>query len=73
MISMRYVVVIEQADESFGAYVPDLPGCIAVGETREETLRLIQEAIELHLQSLLENGDEIQPPSSSIEYVHVAA
>lgn len=73
MIDMRYVVVIEQGDASFGAHVPDLPGCIAVGETREEALLLIQEAIELHLQSLLENGEKIRPPSSSIEYVHVAA
>ena len=73
MNDMRYAVVIEKGPNSFGAHVPDLPGCIAVGETREETLRLIQEAIELHLQSLLEYGEEIQPPSSSIEYVHVAA
>jgi predicted RNase H-like HicB family nuclease len=73
MIGMKYAVVIEKGAASFGAHVPDLPGCIAVGETREEALRLIQEAIELHLQSLLENGEEIQLPSSSIEYVHVAA
>jgi predicted RNase H-like HicB family nuclease len=73
MIGMKYAVIIEKGAASFGAHVPDLPGCIAVGETREEALRLIQEAIELHLQSLLENGEEIQPPFSSIEYVHVAA
>ena len=70
---MKYAVVIEEGANSFGAHVPDLPGCIAVGETRKEALRLIQEAIELHLQSLLENGEKTQPPSSSIEYVHVAA
>lgn len=73
MTGMKYAVVIEQGATSFGAHVPDLPGCIAVGETREEALRLIQEAIELHLQSLLENGEKIRPPASSIEYVHVAA
>ena len=73
MKNMRYAVVVEQGPSSFGAHVPDLPGCIAVGETKEEALRLIQEAIELHLQSLLESGEKIQAPSSSIEYVDVAA
>jgi len=70
---MKYAVVIEQGPASFGAHVPDLPGCAAVGESREEVLRLIQEAIEIHLESLLEHGEKIPPPSSSIEYVHVAA
>ena len=73
MNDMKYAVVIEQGVTSFGAHVPDLPGCIAVGESREEVLRLIQEAIELHVQSLLEHGERIPPPSSSVEYVHVAA
>ena len=45
---MRYLVVVERGPASFGAYVPDLPGCIAVGETREELLASIQEAIEFH-------------------------
>ena len=49
---MKYAVVIEKGPNSFGAYVPDLPGCIAAGETRAEALRLIQEAIEFHLQGL---------------------
>ena len=47
---MSYLVVIEQGDESFGAYVPDLPGCAAVGATKEEALRLVREAIALHLE-----------------------
>jgi len=47
---MRYRVVIEEGSSSFGAYVPDLPGCIAVGETKQETLQLIREAIEFHLE-----------------------
>jgi predicted RNase H-like HicB family nuclease len=46
---MRYMVVIEQGPESFGAYVPDLPGCIAAGETKQEVMRLIREAIQFHL------------------------
>ncbi|MCH7851681.1 MAG: type II toxin-antitoxin system HicB family antitoxin, partial [Candidatus Marinimicrobia bacterium] len=49
---MQYVVMIEKAEKNYGAYVPDLPGCVAVGDTRKETFKLIREAIELHLQSM---------------------
>ncbi len=70
---MRYLVVVEKGLTSFGAYVPDLPGCIAVGETREEVLVSIQEAIEFHLEGLKEDGQPIPPPSSSSEVVEVAA
>lgn len=70
---MKYAVVVEEGPKSFGAYVPDLPGCVAVGETRKEVVQLIQEAIESHLQSLLEQGEIIPPPSSSVEIVNVAA
>ena len=68
---MRYVVIVEQGENGFGAYVPDLPGCVAVGETRDEALRLIQEAIGLHLESLREEGLTPPEPSSSSEYVEV--
>jgi predicted RNase H-like HicB family nuclease len=70
---MRYAVVIEKGLTSFGAYVPDLPGCVAVGESREEVVQLIQEAMELHLQGLREQGENVPPPVSSIEIVNVAA
>jgi predicted RNase H-like HicB family nuclease len=70
---MKYAVVIEKGPNSFGAYVPDLPGCVAIGETRAEVVRLIQEAIELHLQSLQKQGDDIPLPVSSVEFVNVAA
>lgn len=70
---MRYVVIVEQGENSFGAYVPDLPGCVAVGETKDETLRLIQEAIELHLASMREEGLPVPGSSSSIEYVEIGA
>jgi len=70
---MKYAVVIEKGPESFGAYVPDLPGCIAVGETRAEVVKLIQEAIKLHLQGLQEQGECIPPPLSTVEIVSVAA
>ncbi len=70
---MRYVVIVEQGESGFGAYVPDLPGCVAVGETREEALRLIGEAVELHLEGLRQEGLPIPKPSSSSEYVEVGA
>jgi predicted RNase H-like HicB family nuclease len=70
---MRYLVVVEKGPSSFGAYVPDLPGCIAVGDTREEALASIHEAIEFNLEGLKEDGQPIPPPSSSGELVEVAA
>ena len=70
---MRYAVVVEKGETSFGAYVPDLPGCIAAAETKEELLKLIHEAIEFHVEGLREDGQPIPEPSSSIEYVEVAA
>lgn len=73
MKTVRYVVIVEQGKDGFGAYVPDLPGCVAVGETREDALRLIGEAIELHLEGLREDGLPIPQPSSSSEYVEVGA
>ncbi len=53
---MQYPVVIEEGSSSFGAYVPDLPGCIAAGDTREEVLQLIQEAIGFHIEGMKEDG-----------------
>jgi predicted RNase H-like HicB family nuclease len=70
---MKYAVVIEQGPESFGAHVPDLPGCIAAGETREEVISLIREAIEFHIEGLRASGEEVPSPSSSIEFIDVAA
>ncbi|MCA1618366.1 MAG: type II toxin-antitoxin system HicB family antitoxin [Acidobacteria bacterium] len=70
---MRYAVIVEEGESSFGAYVPDLPGCAAVGETKEEVLQLIQEAIEFHLEGLREDGQPVPEPSSSIEYIEVRA
>jgi predicted RNase H-like HicB family nuclease len=66
---MRYAVIIEQGESSYGAYVPDLPGCVAVGDTPEEVRMLIQEAIEFHLEGLQEDGESIPQPNSSIEYI----
>jgi len=68
---MEYVVIVEQGDTSFGAYVPDLPGCVAVGETRDEAIQLIREAIEMHIESLRENGELVPPPHSFVEKIAV--
>jgi predicted RNase H-like HicB family nuclease len=70
---MRYAVIIEEGENSFGAYVPDLPGCVAAAETREEVVRLIQEAIDFHIEGLREDGQPIPEPSSSVEYIEVKA
>ena len=70
---MRYAVIVEEGESSFGAHVPDLPGCVAVADTKEEVLKLIQEAIEFHLEGLREDGRPIPLPSSSVEYVDVRA
>lgn len=70
---MEYMVIIEKGPNSFGAYVPDLPGCIAVGDTREEVLTLIQEAIEFHLEALREEGEAIPSPAYSSAYIPLAA
>ena len=66
---MRYAVIIEKGSTSYGAYVPDLPGCVAVGDTAEEVKTLIQEAIEFHLESLQEDGESIPQPNSPVEYI----
>jgi len=70
---MKYAVVIEKGPESFGAYAPDLPGCIAAGNSREEVVQLMREAIEFHLQGMKEDGEEVPPPVSSFVYVDVVA
>jgi predicted RNase H-like HicB family nuclease len=70
---MRYLVVVEEGPSSFGAYVPDLPGCVAAGQTRQEALSLIRDAIEFHIEGLKEAGQAIPKPSSSAEVVDVHA
>ena len=67
------MVVIEKGEESWGAYVPDLPGCVAVADSKGEVKQLIQEAIEFHLEDLTESGADIPPPMSKSDYVEVLA
>jgi predicted RNase H-like HicB family nuclease len=68
---MQFMVIVERGKSSYGAYVPDLPGCVAVARTRKEVLKLIREAVELHLESIREEGLDIPEPGSTIEYVRV--
>ena len=70
---MRYAIVIEDAGDNFSAYVPDLPGCVATGETIEEAEREIRDAIRYHLEGLRADNLPIPPPSSRVDYVEVAA
>ena len=65
----RYIAVIEKTDTGYGAYVPDLPGCVAAGETYEEAERLIREAIPFHIEGLRQNGDPVPEPSTRVELV----
>ena len=68
---MEYLVIFEETEKSVGAYVPDLPGCVAVGETRDEAKQLIREAIELHIERLREHGEAVPRPHSSVEVIAV--
>lgn len=70
---MRYLVVIEKSENGFGAYVPDLPGCVAAAESRDEVISLVQEAIEFHIEGLKKNGDPVPKPRSRGELVDVHA
>jgi predicted RNase H-like HicB family nuclease len=68
---MHYLVVIEKGETSYGAYIPDLPGCVAVGETVEEVKALIAEAIEFHIEGMLRDGEVIPKPTSIAHEVEV--
>jgi len=70
---MRYMVVIERGENSWGAHVPDLPGCVAVGETREEVVQLIREAIDFHIEGLRHDGLPVPSAASESDFVEVSA
>ena len=70
---MKYMVVIEKGKTGYGAHVPDLPGCIAAGETQEEVLELIKCAIKFHIEGLVESGEPVPLPSSVSECIEVSA
>jgi len=68
---MRYAVVIEKGKKNYGVYVPDVPGCVSVGDTVEECLANIREAIQIHFAGMREDGDKIPDPLSLVDYVEV--
>lgn len=70
---MRYAVIIEQAEGNYSAYVPDLPGCITIGNSIAEIEQNIREAIEFHLEGLREEGLPILIPSTIVEYCDLVA
>ena len=69
----RYAIVVEDAGPNFSAYVPDLPGCVATGDTADEVAVLIREAIVFHLEGMAEDGLPVPEPSSRVDYVEVNA
>lgn len=71
MDERRYLVVIEPSSNGFGAYAPDVPGCIAVGDTPDEAIQLFREALEMHLEGLREDGLPIPEPTSQAGYVQI--
>ena len=70
---MKYLVVIEKGPSSYGAYVPDLPGCVAVAKTQRDVKRLIREAIRLHVEDMRSRGDPIPKPTAASELVELPA
>ena len=70
---MEYLVVVEKGMSSYGAYVPDLPGCVAAGEPRREVLKLIRDAVKLHIEALRESGQPVPEPTSKSDVVRVRA
>ena len=69
----RYMVVVERGESSWGAHVPDLPGCVAVGETRDQVMSLIKEGVALHIDGLKQEGLPVPKPVSEGEFVDVEA
>ena len=69
----RFLIVIEKANKNYSAYSPDLPGCVATGKTRDEAARNMHEAVEMHVQGLLEDKLPIPEGSALAEYIAVAA
>ena len=69
---MKYLVIYERTPNGYGAYLPDIPGCIAAGDTLEETRSLIRSACEMHLEAMREDGDPIPEPSTQSGYLELA-
>ncbi len=70
---MRYTIVVEKTENNYSAYVPDLPGCVATGQTVEETEREIRAAIAFHIEGLREDGLPVPQAASIVEYIDITA
>ncbi|MDE0293360.1 MAG: type II toxin-antitoxin system HicB family antitoxin [Bryobacterales bacterium] len=70
---MRYTIVIEKSPRNYAAYVPDLPGCVATGASEAEVVRMIGEAIQLHIESLRKHREPVPEPRCTAAVVDVAA
>lgn len=70
---MRYLVVVEKGVATWGAHVPDVPGCVAAAQSREEVIELIRDAIAFHIEGLRAEGEDVPVPASSAEVVEVDA
>ena len=70
---MKYTLILEKGESSFGAFVPDLPGCIAVGEDKEQTLRLLKEAVAFHIEGLLAEGLPVPKPQCDVVQIEMDA
>jgi predicted RNase H-like HicB family nuclease len=70
---MRYLAILERSRSGWGAHVPDLPGCVAVAETKAKVIELIREAVDLHVNSLRATGDKVPRPSSESVFVDTTA
>ena len=68
---MRYAVVIEGEPGDYSAYVPDLPGCVTIGDTLDEVIREMQEAIQFHIDGLREDGLPIPEPTTQVDYADI--
>jgi len=68
-LTMQYLVVIEKGPKSYGAYVPDLPGCVAVARSRPAVKKLIREAVDMHIEALRESGQRIPRATAAAEYM----
>lgn len=71
-MTMRYSIIIEHGPDNFSAYAPDFPGCVAAADTEAETLALMKEALEMHIEDMRERGEPIPEPSE-VREVEVAA
>jgi predicted RNase H-like HicB family nuclease len=69
---MRYAVVIEKASKNYSAYLPDVPGCVSTGKTVAETLSNLREALAMHFQGMIEDGDAIPDPTTLVDYLDVS-